>query len=71
VSRGFVRPGRSDKSPTRPDGFPDSRAGRLAESSEVGQLAAATGADELMITTQVHDHADRRRSYELVAELAH
>jgi luciferase family oxidoreductase group 1 len=29
-----------------------------------------TGADELMVTTQVYDHADRRRSYELVAELA-
>jgi alkanesulfonate monooxygenase SsuD/methylene tetrahydromethanopterin reductase-like flavin-dependent oxidoreductase (luciferase family) len=29
-----------------------------------------TGADELMITTQVYDHADRRRSYELVGELA-
>jgi alkanesulfonate monooxygenase SsuD/methylene tetrahydromethanopterin reductase-like flavin-dependent oxidoreductase (luciferase family) len=28
-----------------------------------------TAADELMITTQVYDHADRRRSYELVAGL--
>ena len=27
-----------------------------------------TGADELMITTMVHDHADRIRSYELIAE---
>jgi luciferase family oxidoreductase group 1 len=31
-------------------------------------LAALTGADELMITTMVHGHADRLRSYELVAE---
>lgn len=33
-------------------------------------LLADTGADELMITTMVHDQADRVRSYELVAELA-
>jgi luciferase family oxidoreductase group 1 len=32
------------------------------------ELAARTGADELMITTIVHGHADRLRSYELVAE---
>jgi luciferase family oxidoreductase group 1 len=31
-------------------------------------LQARTGADELMLTTMVHDHADRLRSYELVAE---
>jgi luciferase family oxidoreductase group 1 len=31
-------------------------------------LAAATEADELMITTMVHGHDDRMRSYELVAE---
>lgn len=31
-------------------------------------LARRTGADELMITTMVHDHADRIRSYELIAE---
>ena len=31
-------------------------------------LAARAGADELMLTTMVHDHADRMRSYELVAE---
>lgn len=30
-------------------------------------LADATGADELMVTTPVYDHADRRRSYELLA----
>ena len=28
-----------------------------------------TAADELMITTMVHDHADRIRSYELIADL--
>lgn len=33
-------------------------------------LLADTDADELMITTMVHDHADRRRSYEIVADLA-
>jgi luciferase family oxidoreductase group 1 len=31
-------------------------------------LQARTGAEELMLTTMVHDHADRLRSYELVAE---
>ena len=31
-------------------------------------LAARTGADELMVTTMVHGPADRLRSYELVAE---
>jgi luciferase family oxidoreductase group 1 len=31
-------------------------------------LADATAADELMITTMVHGHDDRMRSYELVAE---
>lgn len=35
----------------------------------IEELLARTNADELMITTAVHDHADRRRSYELVAEL--
>ncbi|MFD6069446.1 LLM class flavin-dependent oxidoreductase [Amycolatopsis lurida] len=34
-------------------------------------LLADTGANELMITTMVHDQADRVRSYELVSELAH
>jgi luciferase family oxidoreductase group 1 len=43
-------------------GDPDTvRAGLLA-------LAERTGADELMLTTQVFDHADRVHSYELVAE---
>ena len=30
-------------------------------------LAEATGADELVITTVTHEHADRVRSYELLA----
>jgi len=30
----------------------------------------ATGTDELMVTTPVHHHADRRRSYELLAAIA-
>jgi luciferase family oxidoreductase group 1 len=37
------------------------RAGLLA-------LRERTGADELMLTTNVYDHADRLRSYELVAD---
>jgi len=32
------------------------------------ELAERTGADELVITTMVHGHADRLHSYELVAE---
>jgi alkanesulfonate monooxygenase SsuD/methylene tetrahydromethanopterin reductase-like flavin-dependent oxidoreductase (luciferase family) len=32
-------------------------------------FAARTGADELMVTTQVYDHAARLRSYELLAEV--
>ena len=31
-------------------------------------LSAQTEADEVMVTTMVHGHADRRRSYELLAE---
>lgn len=32
------------------------------------QLQEATGADELLVTTITHDHADRVRSYELLAQ---
>ncbi|GGL92476.1 putative monooxygenase (luciferase-like) [Streptomyces fumigatiscleroticus] len=39
--------------------------GRVADRLE--QLREATGADELLITTITHDHADRVRSYELLA----
>jgi alkanesulfonate monooxygenase SsuD/methylene tetrahydromethanopterin reductase-like flavin-dependent oxidoreductase (luciferase family) len=34
---------------------------------QLEQLQEATGADELIITTITHDHADRVRSYELLA----
>jgi luciferase family oxidoreductase group 1 len=36
----------------------------------LADLVAATGADELIVTTLTHDPVDRRRSYELVAEVA-
>ena len=36
--------------------------------AELEALAARTGADELMITTIVHDAEDRLRSYELLAD---
>jgi luciferase family oxidoreductase group 1 len=35
---------------------------------QLQQLQEATGADELIITTITHDHADRVRSYQLLAE---
>ncbi len=35
---------------------------------QLEQLRDATGADELLVTTITHDHADRVRSYELLAE---
>ena len=38
--------------------------------ASLADLAERTGADELMITTMVHAHADRVRSYRLVAEVA-
>jgi luciferase family oxidoreductase group 1 len=37
--------------------------------ARLDDLAARTQADELMLTTMVYDHADRIRSYEIVAEL--
>ncbi|MGW3727748.1 LLM class flavin-dependent oxidoreductase [Streptomyces sp. NPDC000851] len=40
--------------------------GRVADQLE--QLQEATGADELIITTITHNHADRVRSYQLLAE---
>ncbi|MFF3611864.1 LLM class flavin-dependent oxidoreductase [Streptomyces sp. NPDC002580] len=40
--------------------------GRVADQLE--QLQEATGAAELLITTITHDHADRVRSYELLAK---
>lgn len=38
---------------------------------QLDTLLADTAADELMITSQVYDHTDRIRSYELLAELQH
>jgi alkanesulfonate monooxygenase SsuD/methylene tetrahydromethanopterin reductase-like flavin-dependent oxidoreductase (luciferase family) len=38
---------------------------------QLEQLQEATGADELIITTITHDHADRVRSYQLLAEEWH
>jgi luciferase family oxidoreductase group 1 len=43
-------------------GGPETVRNKLAE------LAERTAADELMVTTMVHDHADRIRSYELIAD---
>ncbi|MGV9245214.1 LLM class flavin-dependent oxidoreductase [Streptomyces sp. NPDC003710] len=40
--------------------------GRVADQLE--RLQEATGADELIVTTLTHDHADRVRSYRLLAE---
>ncbi|WP_131784431.1 LLM class flavin-dependent oxidoreductase [Protofrankia symbiont of Coriaria ruscifolia] len=40
--------------------------GQVADQLE--QLRDATGADEVIITTITHDHADRVRSYELLAQ---
>jgi len=36
--------------------------------TQIEQLAADYGADEVMIVTITYDHAVRRRSYELLAE---
>lgn len=35
---------------------------------QMGEVLEASGADELMVMTNMHDFADRRRSYELIAE---
>jgi len=36
--------------------------------AQLTQLAEQAGVDEIMVTTMTHEHADRRRSYELLAE---
>ena len=51
-----------DRLDTQFVGSPD----RVAD--QIGVLAAETGADELLITTITHDHRDRIRSYELLAD---
>jgi alkanesulfonate monooxygenase SsuD/methylene tetrahydromethanopterin reductase-like flavin-dependent oxidoreductase (luciferase family) len=35
---------------------------------ELAELQQRTNADELIVTTMLYDHADRLRSYELLAE---
>jgi alkanesulfonate monooxygenase SsuD/methylene tetrahydromethanopterin reductase-like flavin-dependent oxidoreductase (luciferase family) len=52
----------ADRVDTQFVGSPAQVAGQLE------QLREATGADELIITTITHDHADRVRSYQLLAE---
>jgi luciferase family oxidoreductase group 1 len=52
----------ADRVDTQFVGSPAQVAGQLE------QLQEATGADELIITTITHDHADRVRSYQLLAE---
>lgn len=41
--------------------------GRAEVEDALAELLEATGADELMVTTHVHDPAERRRSYERLA----
>jgi alkanesulfonate monooxygenase SsuD/methylene tetrahydromethanopterin reductase-like flavin-dependent oxidoreductase (luciferase family) len=36
--------------------------------AEIENLAARTQADEIIISTMIHDHRKRRRSYELIAK---
>ena len=36
---------------------------------EISAFVESTGADEIMITSNIHDHANRLHSFELVAEL--
>lgn len=36
--------------------------------ARVSELAGQAGVEEIMITTMMHEHADRRRSYELLAQ---
>jgi alkanesulfonate monooxygenase SsuD/methylene tetrahydromethanopterin reductase-like flavin-dependent oxidoreductase (luciferase family) len=55
----------ADRVDTRFVGSAAQVAGRLE------QLQEATGADELIITTITHEHADRVRSYRLLAEEWH
>jgi alkanesulfonate monooxygenase SsuD/methylene tetrahydromethanopterin reductase-like flavin-dependent oxidoreductase (luciferase family) len=37
--------------------------------ARIEKFVSDTGADELIVATQVYDHAARLRSYEIVAEL--
>jgi alkanesulfonate monooxygenase SsuD/methylene tetrahydromethanopterin reductase-like flavin-dependent oxidoreductase (luciferase family) len=38
-------------------------------SARLQDFIARTGADELMITSQIYEHAQRLRSYEITAEV--
>jgi luciferase family oxidoreductase group 1 len=60
LERSFI----DDRQSTQYIGPPETVLAGLAE------LVKRTGVDELMITTQTHDPADRLRSFELVAEAA-
>jgi len=42
--------------------------GPATVAARLNELIEQTGADELMVTTMVHDHAERLHSYELLAE---
>ena len=53
----------ADRTDTRFVGSPETVAARLRV------LQRVTGADELLVTTITHDHADRVRSYQLLAEV--
>ena len=52
----------ADRIPTQIVGSPQ----EVVEQLE--RLVRVTGADELAVTTMTHDHADRVRSYELLAD---
>lgn len=39
--------------------------------TKIADVLALTGADELMAATQIHSHAARRRSYEILASVGH
>ncbi|WP_242625133.1 hypothetical protein [Krasilnikovia cinnamomea] len=55
----------ADRVDTQFVGTPDVVAERLTT------LQRVTGADELLVTTVTHDHADRVRSFALLAERWH
>jgi hypothetical protein len=37
--------------------------------ARLDELIVETGADELMVTSMIHSHAERLHSYELLAEM--
>jgi hypothetical protein len=41
----------------------------LSVRARIEELAEHTAADEVMVTTNVYDHAERLRSYERLAEV--